>query len=211
MPVSEFHHRFIPGALSSAPTILALHGTGGDENDLVPLARMIDGDAAILSPRGRVLENGLPRYFRRISEGVFDADDLREQTAALSRFIDMAASRYRFDRNRVAALGYSNGANIAANMLLTVPGPFIAAMLLRPMIPFEPELPVPALSGLPVLMSAGRRDPTVPRGRSERLQQVLTEAGAAVTMLWRESGHLLSPGELEDVAEWWRRTVAGLG
>jgi phospholipase/carboxylesterase len=206
MPTPEFDHRFIPGALSSAPTILALHGTGGDENDLVPLARMVDGDAAILSPRGRVLENGMPRFFRRISERVFDPDDLQEQTAALARFIDGAAVRYRFDRTRVVALGYSNGANIAANMLLTLPSPLMGAILLRPMIPIEPTSPPAPLSATPVLISLGRRDPVVPRALSERLVEVLSQAGAKVTQLWQDTGHALSPSELEDVAAWFRRT-----
>ena len=209
MPTPEFDHRFIPGALSSAPTILALHGTGGDENDLVPLARMVDGDAAILSPRGRVVENGMPRFFRRISERVFDPDDLREQTAALARFIDDAAARYRFDRTRVVALGYSNGANIAANMLLTLPNPvMMGAILLRPMIPTEPASPPTALKALPVLISLGKRDPVVPRALSDRLVEVLNQAGAEVTQLWQDTGHALSPNELEEVAAWFRRTFA---
>jgi phospholipase/carboxylesterase len=209
MPTPEFDHRFIPGALSSAPTILALHGTGGDENDLVPLARMVDGDAAILSPRGRVLENGMPRFFRRISEQVFDPDDLREQTAALARFIDDAAARYRFDRTRVVTLGYSNGANIAANMLLTLPNPvMMGAILLRPMIPTEPASPPAELNALPVLISLGKRDPVVPRALSDRLVEVLNQAGAEVTQLWQDTGHALSPSELEEVAAWFRRTFA---
>ena len=206
MTIADFHHRFVPGALISAPTILALHGTGGDENDLVPLARMIDGDSAILSPRGRVSENGMPRFFRRIAEGVFDVEDLREQTAALAGFIDEAAARYHFDRTRVVALGYSNGANIAASLLLSVPNSLMGAILLRPMVPFEPSAP-PALSNMPILISAGRRDPIVPTALSERLGELLQQSGANLTMLWQETGHALSPSELEEVSAWWRRTV----
>jgi predicted esterase len=201
----EFVHRFVPGALATAPTILALHGTGGDQNDLVPLARMIDGDAAILSPRGRVTEQGMPRFFRRLSEGVFDQDDLRAQTLALAEFLDAAAAHYHFDRSRVVALGYSNGANIAASLILTIPHVLMGAVLLRPMLPFEPSTP-PSLDGLPVLISAGRNDPIVPRTSTERLAEVLTHAGARVTALWQDSGHALSPRELEDVGAWWSRT-----
>lgn len=201
---SDFVHRFIPGALASAPTIFALHGTGADENDLVPLARMIDGDSAILSPRGRVLENGMPRFFRRIAEGVFDQEDLRLQTSALGDFLDAAASEYHFRRDRVVALGYSNGANIAASLLLTRPGALSGAILLRPMVPFEPA-PLPDLRGMPILISAGKRDPIVPRPLTERLASILNDAGAEVSTLWQETGHALSPGELEQVAAWWRR------
>jgi phospholipase/carboxylesterase len=203
----EFPHRFIAGAMASAPTILALHGTGGDENDLVPLARMIDGDAAILSPRGRVLENGMPRFFKRLSEGVFDQEDLRVQTLALGTFIDEAAAHYHFDRSRVVALGYSNGANIAASLLLSEPDALAGAILLRPMVPFEPASP-PRLDGTRILISAGRKDPTVAPALSERLAVLLEQAGARVTMLWQPAGHTLSPNELEQVTEWWKKTFS---
>lgn len=191
--------------MASAPTILALHGTGGDEHDLVPLARMVDGDSAILSPRGRVLEDGKPRFFRRLSEGVFDQADLREQTVALGRFLDEAAARYHFTRGHVVALGYSNGANIAASLLLTEPGALAGAILLRPMVPFEPESP-PSLAGIPILISAGRKDPIVPTALTERLADLLQTSGASVTVLWQETGHALSPSELEQVTEWWQKT-----
>jgi len=201
----EFTHRFVPGAMASAPTILSLHGTGGDEHDLVPLARMIDGDSAILSLRGRVLENGKPRFFRRLSEGVFDQDDLRAQTLALGQFVNEAAARYHFDRSRVVVLGYSNGANIAASLLLTERDALAGAILLRPMVPFEPAAP-PALTGIPILISAGRKDPIVPTPRTERLADLLHQSGATVSVLWQETGHALSPLELEQVTDWWRQT-----
>lgn len=202
---AEFVHRFVPGAMASAPTILALHGTGGDEHELVPLARMVDGDSAILSPRGRVLEAGKPRFFRRLADGVFDIEDLRAQTGALDHFITQAALHYRFDRSRVVALGYSNGANIAASLLLTRPAALSGAILLRPVVPFEPAAPV-ALAGKPVLISAGRKDPIVPRGQAERLAEILQQGGAAVTVIWQDTGHALSPSELEEVNDWWRGT-----
>ena len=204
---SDFVHRFIPGALATAPTILALHGTGADENDLVPLARMVDGDSAILSPRGRVLENGKPRFFRRISEGVFDQDDLKAQTEALAEFLDDAAARYHVRRDRVVALGYSNGANIAASLILTREKALMGAILLRPMVPFEPASAV-ELNGMPILISAGKRDPIVPRPLTDRLAQMLNEYGATVTTFWQDTGHALSPHELEQVTAWWRQTFA---
>jgi predicted esterase len=204
----DFAHRFIPGALASAPTIVALHGTGGDENELVPLARMIDGDAAILSVRGRVDENGKARFFRRISEGVFDLEDLRAQTDALRVFIAEAAAHYRISRSRIVALGYSNGANIAASLLLTDPKGLAGAVLLRPLLPFEPSAP-PALTGVPIAISAGRHDSVVSADQTRRLATVLEQGGAKVTMLWQDMGHALSPGELEQVAAWWRATFGG--
>ncbi len=205
MPTAEFIHRFIPGALVSAPTIIALHGTGGDENDLVPLARMVDGDSAILSLRGRASEGGKPRFFRRISDGVFDLEDLRVQTLALARFIDAAALHYRFNRARTVALAYSNGANIAASLMLSVPDALAGAILLRPMLPFEPLSP-PPLKGTPILVSAGRNDPLVPTPLTEKLTDAFREQGARVTILWQDTRHALSPNELEQVTMWWRRT-----
>jgi predicted esterase len=208
---AEFIHRFVPGAMASAPTILTLHGTGGDENDLVPLARMVDGDSAILSPRGRILENGQARFFRRLAEGVFDMDDLAAQTLALDRFLDAAAVRYHFDRARVVALGYSNGANIAANLLLSVPGSLAGAVLLRPMLPFEPTQPPAALplKGVPVLIAGGKRDSMVPRPLTERLAKVLTERGAEVRVSWQDAGHALTPSEMEETTAWWQRAFGG--
>jgi predicted esterase len=206
---AEFPHRFIPGAMASAPTILALPGTGGDENDLVPLARMIDGDAAILSVRGRVSEGGKARFFRRLADGVFDLDDLRAQTEALRAFLDAAAVHYHFNRERVVVLGYSNGANMAASLLLTPPASLAGAVLLRPLLPFEPATP-PVLNGLPIAISAGTHDAVVPPDRTRQLADVLQQAGAKVTMLWQESGHALSPSELEQVAAWWRTAFSHL-
>ncbi len=203
--MTEFIHRFVPGAMASAPTILALHGTGGDEHDLVPLARMVDGDSAILSLRGRVLEHGRFRFFRRLSERVFDQDDLRDQTRALAAFVNDAAARYHFDRSRVVALGYSNGANIAASLLLTERDVLAGAILLRPMVPLDP-VRTPVVPELPILISAGRADPIVPAAEPERLAALFREGGAAVSLLWQDTGHALSPIELEQVAEWWLRT-----
>lgn len=197
----DFAHRFIPGASLSAPTILTLHGTGGDENDLIPLARMVSADSAVLSPRGRVLEDGMPRFFRRLAEGVFDLDDLRIRTSELADFIDAAAKQYGFDASRVVALGYSNGANIAASLMLSRSTVLAGGILLRPMVPFEPEA-VPALRGVRVLLSAGRADPMVPQAQTARLAELLRQAGADVTLNWFDAGHALLPREMEQAARW---------
>ncbi len=173
---TEFRHRFVPGATASSPTLLALHGTGGDENDLIPLARMISPDAAIVSPRGRVLEHGMPRFFRRLAEGVFDQEDLRIRTVELAEFIGAAATQYGVDPARVIAVGYSNGANIAASLMLSHRDALAGAILLRPMVPFEPAA-VPDLRSKRVLISAGREDTIVPRELTTRLGQLL-EQGA---------------------------------
>ena len=197
----SFTHRFVPAATVSAPTILALHGTGGDENDLVPLARMLSADSAILSPRGQVLENGMPRFFRRIAEGVFDLEDLNARTEDLARFVAAAARHYTLDPTRIVALGYSNGANIAASLMLSHPGVLAGAVLLRPMVPFEPAS-VPALKGKRVLISAGRQDPIVPQASTERLGELLTQGGADVSIAWYDTGHALLPREMEGAARW---------
>lgn len=197
----QFIHRFEAGD-AARPILLALHGTGGDETDLVPLARAIDPRAAVLSPRGRVLEQGMPRFFRRLAEGVFDQEDLRVRTRELGEFLDSASARYGFDRSRLVAVGYSNGANIAASLLLSGAAAFAGAILLRPMVPFEPEEP-PGLGGLKVLVSASRQDPIVPAPLTERLVELLASGGADVTTRWYPTGHGLSPQEIRDAAVWY--------
>ena len=197
----DFIHRFIPGATAAAPTLLALHGTGGDENDLIPLARMLSSDAAILSPRGRVLENGMPRFFRRIAEGVFDEADLRARTIELADFLARAAAQYKFDPAQVYVVGYSNGANIGASLMLLRPESLAGAVLLRPMVPFEPAQ-LPDLKGKQILISAGRDDPMVPAASTQRLADLLKHAGAVVTLAWHDAGHTLIPREMEQAARW---------
>ncbi len=212
----EFIHRFEPGD-PARPVLLALHGTGGDENDLVPLARAIDPRAAVLSPRGKVLEQGMPRFFRRLAEGVFDQEDLRLRTGELADFLDAAAARYSFDRSRMVAVGYSNGANIAASLLLSRGNAFAAAILLRPMVPFEPgrrgaereggPAGPAALAGAKILVSASRQDAIVPPASTERLVELLASGGAEVTTRWYPTGHGLSPQEIRDAAAWYREKV----
>jgi phospholipase/carboxylesterase len=200
---SDFTHLFVPGNNEVAP-LLALHGTGGDERNLLPLARMISPHSAVLSPRGRVLENGMPRFFRRLAEGVFDLEDLERRTRELDGFVDEAAEKYGFERGRLVALGYSNGANIAASLLLTRDHPLGGAILLRPMVPFEPPA-VPDLAGTPVLLSGGAEDPIVPQASTERLATLLRQAGAEVTLTWVPTGHGLVQSEITDAAEWFAR------
>ena len=200
MPV-DFIHRFVPATAPAMPTMLALHGTGGDENDLIPLAKMISPTSAVLSPRGRVLEQGKPRFFRRIAEGIFDLEDLRLRTEELAGFIADSATRYKFDPSRVIAVGYSNGANIAGSLLLSNPGVLAGGILLRPMVPFEPDT-LPDLSGTHVLLSAGRHDPLIPPPSTERLKALLEGSKADVTLAWQETGHSLLPREMEQAARW---------
>jgi len=197
----------MPPASAEAPTILALHGTGGDENDLVPLARMVSPDAAVLSPRGKVLENGMPRFFKRLAEGVFDLEDLRARTADLAQFLAAASAKYKFDPSRVVALGYSNGANIAASLMLSNPGVLKGGILLRPMVPFEPD-PLPSLRGTSVLISAGREDPMIPQASTSRLAALLKQAGADVTLSWYDTGHGLVPREMEQATRWFGERLA---
>ena len=197
----DFVHRFLPATDASKPTLLVLHGTGGDENDLIPLARMVSADSAILSPRGKVLEQGMPRFFRRLAEGVFDLDDLHARTEELAQFIAVAAGRYKFDPARVVALGYSNGANIASSVMLSHPGVLAGGMLFRPMVPFEPKF-TPMLRNTRVLLSAGRQDPIVPQPNTTRLSELLQQSGADVTLNWFDTGHGLVPREMETAARW---------
>ena len=184
-----FVHRWIPApGTANAPTLLLLHGTGGDENDLLPLGRMLDPGANLLSPRGRVLENGMPRFFRRLAEGVFDVPDLIEQASALADFVEAASAAYGFDPTRLTAVGFSNGANVAAAVLLLRPEALSQAILLHPMVPLVPDTP-PNLSRARVFIGAGRQDPMSPPAETERLAALLTGYGANVSIAWQSGGH----------------------
>ena len=198
-----FVHRFEPAAKGEGDTLLLLHGTGGDESDLLPLGRSIAPGAALLSPRGQVLENGMPRFFRRLAEGVFDLEDLRARTHALADWLEAAAAHYGLDPARVWALGFSNGANIAASMLLLRPRALAGAILLRAMVPFEPEQ-APELGGKRVLIASGRGDPLVPAAQAEHLAQLLRDAGADVQAQWSNGGHSLEPSDIAAATAWWR-------
>jgi phospholipase/carboxylesterase len=203
----DFVHVFLPAARSDAPTLLMLHGTGGDERDLLPLAQMLDPQAAVLSPRGKVLEQGMPRFFRRLAEGVFDEDDLRRRTFELADFVKAAAGHYGVDPGRIVAAGFSNGANIAASLLLLKPRVLSGAILFRAMVPLVPD-PMPPPSDTPVFLSNGRRDPLISADQTERLAALLRRAGATVTLAWQDAGHELTRPDVEQAREWLSRTFA---
>ena len=202
MSALDLHvHRWEPAAGADAPTLLLLHGTGGDETDLIPLARLVAPDAAVLSVRGNVTEQGMPRFFRRLSEGVFDLDDLRRRTAALAEFLDAAGRHYGFSADRLYALGFSNGANIGASLLLSRPSALAGGVLIRAMVPFEPDIS-PDLRGRSVLLSEGRTDPLIPPARAERLAAIFEAAGATVELAWQPGGHALAQGDVTVVSRW---------
>jgi predicted esterase len=198
-------HRFEPG--TEALTVLALHGTGGDENDLLPLVKMLRPDANVLSPRGNVLESGMPRFFKRLAMGVFDVEDLRARSLELVRFVDDAAAQYGFARDLVVAVGYSNGANIAGSVLLMEPDAFAGAALFHAMKPFDPSSP-PDLSGKPVFLTGGRNDQMIPADQTAALEQLLMSAGADVTMHWSPGGHELTHAEVEAARTWMEKSFA---
>ena len=206
-PHLGFVHRYVPARRADAPTLLLLHGTGGDETDLLPLGEVLAPEAALLSPRGQVREHGMPRFFRRLAQGVFDLDDLRFRTHELADFVAAAAAAYGFDARRVIAVGYSNGANIAASLLLTHPGVLSGAILFHAQVPLEPQ-EASTLVGVPVFLTGGRADPIVRPAETERLAALLREAGADVTLRWQPNGHTLSPREVDEARRWlatWRR------
>jgi len=196
-------HRYRPPATPAerGVTLLLLHGTGGDESDLLTLGRLLLPGAGLLSPRGPVLENGMPRFFRRLAEGVFDMEDLARRTTELAAFVRQASDAYRFDPTQVVAVGFSNGANIAASVLQREPGLLRAAVLLSPMLPYEPETR-PDLAGTAVFIGAGRSDPVVPIAQVERLSAWLRERGAEVSVTWDPGGHEISPAVVAAAQAW---------
>jgi len=199
-----FAHRFFPG--ESGATLLVLHGTGGSEDDLVPLGRELAPGAAILSPRGKVSEYGAARFFRRLAEGVFDHEDLVFRTHELAEFLEAASREYGFEPSKLVAVGYSNGANIAASLMLLHPRLLRAAVLFRAMVPFEPEEPVD-LTGMPVFLAAGQIDRMIPPQNTQRLAEILTEAGADLDLRWRDTGHALTYEEVAEAKEWFSEVL----
>ncbi len=202
-PDLSFTNKYIPATSPDAPVLLLLHGTGGDENDLLDLGQHLWPGAALLSPRGQVLENGMPRFFRRLALGVLDRDDLVKRTGDLVDFIAQAAESYGFDARRVVAVGFSNGANIAASTLLLYPGVLAGAVLLHAMVPLEPDT-APRLDGTPIFLGAGRQDSMIPAESTMRLAELLGDAGAQVTLKWQPGGHALTPAEVEEARAWLR-------
>ncbi|TPG53390.1 alpha/beta hydrolase [Roseomonas nepalensis] len=194
-----FVHAFEPATDAARPPLLLLHGTGGDERDLLPLGRLVAPGAALLSPRGTVLENGMPRFFRRLAEGVFDEDDLRARTDDLAAFLRAAMAEHGLAAP--VALGFSNGANIAASLLLRHPGLLGGAALLRAMVPFR-DPPAARLEGTPVLLLSGASDPIVPAANSARLAALLQGAGARVAHRELPVGHGLSQMDVALARDW---------
>ncbi|MET1032055.1 alpha/beta hydrolase [Domibacillus tundrae] len=187
--------------------LLLLHGTGGTEQDLLPLAERIDPAASVLSVRGNVLENGMPRFFKRLAEGVFDEEDLIFRTNELNEFLSEAAREHSFDRNEVVAVGYSNGANIAASLLFHYENALKGAILHHPMVPRR-GIKLPDLQGVPVFITAGKNDPICPATETDDLKQLLDGAGAKVDVHWEMNGHMLSGTEVQAAAEWYKQTLS---
>jgi len=200
----DFIHRFISAnskAKKSSLTLLLLHGTGGTEDDLIPLGNELTLDASILSVRGKVLENGMPRFFRRLEEGVFDLEDLKMRTDELADFILKSSSIYDFDLKRLIAVGYSNGANIGASLLLRRPEVLAGAILFRAMVPFIPDV-LPDLSKKFIILLEGMRDPIVSRQEAESLLKIFNKAHSNVTIEWQGSGHNLTQEDIESAKKW---------
>jgi len=195
-------HFFHKGKDSTKPTFLLLHGTGGNELDLLPLAGRIDEDASVLSVRGNVLENGMPRFFRRLAEGVFDEEDLVYRTSELNNFLDEAAAEYDFDRNNIIAIGYSNGANIAASLLFHYQNSLKGAILHHPMVPRR-GIELPDLTANNVFIAAGTNDPICSPAETLELVKLLKEAHADVQLHWENNGHQLTNTEVEAAREWY--------
>ncbi|KJC41172.1 hydrolase [Bradyrhizobium sp. LTSP849] len=199
MTESSFIHRFEPATIAGSPPLLLLHGTGGDENDLLGLGKMISPGSALLSPRGRVLEHGMPRFFRRLAEGVFDEADVRHRARELGDFV--ADARQRYGIAAPVAVGFSNGANIAAALLLLKPDVLSGAILLRAMVPLS-DSPKADLAGKPVLLLSGQADPIVPASNSAHLAALLSQAGASVTRKVLPAGHQLSQADVTLARDW---------
>jgi phospholipase/carboxylesterase len=198
-----YKHKYLPAnSGDDSPTLLLLHGTGGNEDDLVPLAQRLAPTANLLSPRGNVLENGMPRFFRRIAEGVLDFEDLKFRTGEMVKFLENASSTYLFNPAKVIAFGYSNGANIAASLLWNYSKSLAGAILIRPMMAIEP-VAIPDLSNIPVFISGGIRDRVIPSGDPQRLAELLKSADADLTLSMRDAGHEITREELIEIGEWW--------
>ena len=200
-PQPDFIHEFVPG--SSPRTLLLLHGTGGNERDLIPLGRALDPNASLLSPRGKILENGMPRFFRRLAEGVFDLEDLKFRANELADFVTAAAQHYGFPLDNLVGVGYSNGANIGAATLLLRPEILPIAILFRAMVPLHPDK-LPDLSSARIWIGAGDQDPIVPTSETKGLAELLRRAGADVTIRFARAGHGLTNDDIEAAREWLR-------
>lgn len=196
-------HFFQQGTDSAAPVLVLFHGTGGMERDLLPLAGAVSPGSSVLGVRGNVLENGMPRFFRRLAEGVFDEEDLVLRTKEVNDFLDQASVEHGFDRSNLVAIGYSNGANIAGSLLFHYPHALRGAILHHPMVPRRGVV-LPNLTGTPVFIGAGQNDPICSPQETTELQELLASAGAEVHVHWEHSGHQLTRSEVEAAAAWFR-------
>src|SRR5262249_2325528 len=197
----DFVHVYEPATDPDAPILLLLHGTGGTEQDLLSLGEVLAPDAGVLSPRGKVLERGMPRFFRRLAEGVFDVEDLKFRTGELADFLVASAARYGFEVRRLIAVGFSNGANIAGSLLLLRPDVLTAGILLRAMVPLVPD-PLPSLKSSRVLVSNGTQDALVTAAESERLVKLFRDSGADADLVWQNAGHQIAQGDVAAAREW---------
>lgn len=202
--LADFVHVYEPAADPGSPTLLLLHGTGGDEHDLVPVGRRLAPGANILSPRGRVLERGMARFFTRQAPRVFDPEELRQRTAELTHFVGAAAGHYGFDAARVVGVGFSNGANMAACLLLLAPGLLRAAVLFSALRPID-LAHAPDLREVPVFITGGRADRMIEMERTAELAAYLQEAGATVEARWTDSGHTVTPEDVDAARGWLER------
>lgn len=208
MPPLSFQHLFEPAEDPDAPPLLLLHGTGGSERDLLGLGRELSPASALLAPRGQVSERGAARFFARLAEGVFDPAEIRQRTHELADFIAGAATRYRFDVDRLIAVGFSNGANIAATLLLLRPIVLGAAVLFRPMVVIDAPAAPGSLAGKHVFIGSGTTDPIVPNDHPPRLAAHLRAGGAEVTLQPQPTGHGLSSADVAAARDWLRRNFA---
>lgn len=202
--MNDFTHRFVRG--SNDRTLLLLHGTGGNENDLLPLGRALDADASMLSPRGKILENGAPRFFRRVAEGIFDEEDVVARAHELANFVAAAANEHDFDESAVVAVGYSNGANIASAMILLGLLNLRGAILFRPMVPFS-RVPNTSLKNFAILLCGGRFDPIATPAQVDALAELFRERGAEVELRSQQSGHELTEVDIEAARDWLAATA----
>ncbi|WNS42502.1 alpha/beta hydrolase [Paenibacillus sp. MMS20-IR301] len=200
-------HIYKQGTDASLPTLVLFHGTGGSEQDLLPLAGLLAPGAPVLGIRGNVLENGMPRFFRRLAEGIFDEEDLIFRTREVKGFLEEAALKYGFDADNLVAVGYSNGANIAGSLLFHYGNIFRAAVLLHPMVPLR-GLELPPLQGVPIFIGAGTNDPIIRSEETRELEALLSGAGAEVTAHWGNQGHRLSAAEAEAARDWLAKLIA---
>ncbi len=199
--LSDSIHRFVPATKPDLPALLLLHGTGGNESDLIELGRDLLPGAALLSPRGKVLENGMPRFFRRLREGVFDIEDLKFRAGELGDFVDSARRQYHIESSPLIAVGYSNGANIGSALMFARPVLLAGCCLLRPMVPYRPY-PLPDLSGRKVCLLAGSHDSTMPSDQPDELKLLFEQCRADVLLYKSNAGHELTSVDIRIAQAW---------